>query len=59
MISIIVYGIIIALVTMLVTLTIVSMYLAAQEREFVKRHADDWNEYVKRMREKGRWNDVE
>lgn len=57
--DLIVYGAVGAMVVAMIVLTAVSMRMAADEREFNRKHADDWNEHVKRMQAKGRWNDVE
>lgn len=57
--DVIVYSFFIVVIVGLVVLVIHSMRLAAREKEFVKQHADEWNERVKRMQAKGRWNDVE
>ena len=57
--DIIAYSIVISMGIILITLMIISMRMAAREREYNKQHADEWNERVKRMQAKGRWNDVE
>jgi high-affinity Fe2+/Pb2+ permease len=57
-INLFVYATTIIMAVILVTLFVSSIRMAAKEKEFVRAHADEWNAYVKRMQEKGRWNDV-
>lgn len=55
--DIIAYGTLIVFVVGIIFLTIVSMRMAAREREYVKQRADKLSEEVKRARMEGRWHD--
>jgi protein-S-isoprenylcysteine O-methyltransferase Ste14 len=57
-VNLIAYSALIILAVILVLFILSSVRLAAREKEFVKQHADEWNEHVKRMQAKGRWNNV-